>query len=113
MKFALIALTALSLAACAAVAPTAPEKPDAGTLAALQLPANCGSEEYIRSMVTVTYGEGLVLTGLLARRRQVVEWYGDPDGNSWSLLLSDLRGSSCIIFGGERWTKDIDVELTP
>lgn len=98
MKYILfVVVAAILLSACASTAElTKPE-------ATVTVPPNCGSHDHIAGLLTQAVSETPLILGLSPG--VVTEWYGSPDGGSWSIVKTTLSGVSCIVDSGYQWTE--------
>ena len=95
-----------ALAAIAAVAP-------AGTSAGAQMV--CGEREAIISQLERKYGETRRSVGLQQQGRGVVEVYASETTGSWTILVTDTKGRSCLMAVGDAFeavkTADVETEI--
>ena len=73
----------------------------------INAPANAQSSNcFIRSKVVdhlyKKFKESLIIAGLAANG-SVMEVFSSPDGNTWTVILTDANGRSCIVASGEAW----------
>ena len=50
------------------------------------------------------FGETRQALGVSADARRIVELFVAPDG-SWTIVVTDAHGRSCIVLSGEDWTQ--------
>jgi len=84
-------LTAMLLAA-AAVGPTT----------ALAAPETCGARSDLLAELTKRYSEAPVAVGL-ANSGALVEVLTNDSGSTWTILVSQPDGTSCLVAAGEAW----------
>lgn len=65
-----------------------------------QAQAVCGQREAIVAQLEKKYGETRRSVGL-QQGRGVVEIYASKDTGSWTILVTDTRGLSCLMAAGE------------
>ncbi len=44
---------------------------------------------------------------------RLLEMFATPDGKTWTLLITDARGTSCVVTSGENWQKAAPKLLKP
>jgi hypothetical protein len=81
-------------------------------MAAAALPAagaeqgiSCGARHEVVASLRAKYGETRRGRGL-AGSTAVIELYASEKTGSWTILLTDSRGLSCIMAVGEGWERD-------
>lgn len=62
--------------------------------------AVCGKRDSIVAQLASKYGETLQSVGL-QQGRGVVEIYASEETGSWTIILTDTRGHSCLMAAGE------------
>lgn len=90
------ALAGLGLAGALLVAPAAGQ-----TLAQSADPA-CGPRAAMLEVLARRYGERPVAGGVTAEGR-LIEVLASPDGATFTVLLTDGRGASCLVLAGAGW----------
>ena len=62
----------------------------------------CGERSDILSRLGGQYSESPVAMGL-ANSGGVIEVLSSPDGNTWTIIVTDTNGLSCLLAAGEYW----------
>lgn len=62
----------------------------------------CMPRDLVAKDLSGRYGEAPVVTALSDGAR-VVEFWGKPDGGSWTLLVTTAEGMSCVLGSGPHW----------
>ena len=44
---------------------------------------------------------------------RVLEMFGTPDGETWTMLITDESGISCVVTSGKNWQKTVPKLLKP
>ena len=94
---------------------TAPVGSRAAVLAAFLLAATvwsasavgqvlCGPRDGLDDLLKQRFGETQQAVGVSADARRIVELFVAPDG-SWTIIVTDAHGRSCIVLSGEDWTQ--------
>ncbi|MDX8496591.1 hypothetical protein RFN29_34350 [Mesorhizobium sp. VK22B] len=89
---AAVSLVAISAMPVAAASPAAP---------ASGLP-QCGSRPEILKQLSSRFKEAPVALGL-AKNGSVVEVLTSDDGETWTIMVSQPNGPSCLVAAGEGW----------
>jgi hypothetical protein len=69
---------------------------------AVAAPANCGPRAELLKKLAKQYREAPVAVGL-ANNGALVEVLTSDSGATWTILISDPNGLSCLIAAGEEW----------
>lgn len=79
----------------------------AGTLlVATQATAmNCATRDSIATALSINYGEQPVSGGLQGDNRLVEIFVSEKD-NTWTILVTETNGVSCIVAAGTNWAKE-------
>jgi hypothetical protein len=72
----------------------------------------CGDRTSILTRLGERYGETRRGAGLMADVG-VLEIYSNPDTGSWTILLTNPNGLTCLIAAGEGWVQDAPATKTP
>lgn len=64
----------------------------------------CNPRSVLVEHLKEKYGEQPLAFGLNNDGR-LVELFGTPDGKTWTMLITDARGISCVVTSGENWQK--------
>ena len=64
----------------------------------------CGDRKTIVEGLEKEYGETRRTVGLLQQGRGVVETYASVKTGSWTILVTDTRGKSCLLAAGEAFS---------
>lgn len=68
----------------------------------------CGSREEMTDRLKQSFGE--VQTGLgLISGAQVLEVWSSDETGTWTILMTDISGQSCLVAAGDSW-KTVPVE---
>jgi len=82
--------------------------------AAVSTPANaqtvCGKRDDIIQQLKVKYGETRRTMGV-QQGRGVVEMYASAETGSWTILVTDPRGMTCLMAAGEAFETDAVAEV--
>ncbi len=78
--------------------------------AAQQVP--CGQRDNVLGRLAQKYGESPVAIGVTSMGG-LVEVLSTPDGKTWTIILSDPNGTSCLVASGEGWRGMARVEREP
>lgn len=62
----------------------------------------CAKRANILENLSGKYSEAPVAMGL-ANTGGVIEVLSSPEGNTWTIILTDPNGTSCLIAAGEYW----------
>lgn len=62
----------------------------------------CGPRDTIARLLRTDYGERPVADAVTAWGRHLV-LFAAPDGATWSIAVTDQRGTSCVIAAGVGW----------
>ena len=62
----------------------------------------CAKRTDILSRLDGQYSEAPVAMGL-ANNGGVIEVLSSPDGNTWTIIVTDTNGLSCLVAAGEYW----------
>lgn len=62
----------------------------------------CAERSDILSRLDGQYSEVPVAMGL-ANNGGVIEVLSSPDGNTWTIIVTDTHGMSCLLAAGEYW----------
>ena len=75
-----------------------------GLAAALpaQAQVKCGPRDQIVDVLGKQHGESMVAGGLAGATKLLEVWTAD-EGATWTLLLTDANGTSCILASGQQW----------
>ena len=64
----------------------------------------CGLRQGLVELLKQRFGETRQAVGVSADARRIVELFLAPDG-SWTIVVTDTQGRSCIVLSGEDWTQ--------
>ncbi len=64
--------------------------------------ADCGPRDKIAKFLSEKHGEARVALGLIDDTT-IAEIFQSKDGETWTLLVSKVSGTSCIISTGKNW----------
>ena len=65
-------------------------------------PLKCGPRDQMVETLGAKYEEQLIGGGLAGATR-ILEVWRAADGSSWTILLTEAGGRSCIVAAGEDW----------
>lgn len=74
-----------------------------------QAVVNCAERSQVIELLTRQYEEKQAAVGQI-NPQAVMELYA-ADGGSWTLIVTDVSGRSCVIFAGKSWEQVIQVEI--
>ena len=60
----------------------------------------CLPKDVMRDVLAERFGERRIASGWMQDESVIVEWYGNPDTQTWSLLTTSPEGISCIETAG-------------
>ena len=80
----------------------------AATAQSLGGPMACGERQAMVQRLAHTFGEVQKGAGLVNAGQLVEVWRSDDTG-TWTILMTDPEGMSCIVAAGEAW-RDVDGE---
>ncbi len=60
---------------------------------------NCAPRQVVLERLTETYGETRQSIGL-ASNNTVVEVFASPDSGSWAIIVTNVRGLTCLVAAG-------------
>ena len=100
-RFALTRIKAMSAAVSLIAISTMPVAAESPAAPAGGLPP-CGSRPEILKQLSSRFKEAPVALGL-AKNGSVVEVLTSDDGETWTILVSQPNGSSCLVAIGEGW----------
>ena len=72
----------------------------------------CNPRSVIVEHLKKEYGEQPLMFGLNNDGR-VIELFVTPNGATWTLLVTNMRGISCVVTSGETWEKTAPKLLKP
>jgi len=64
----------------------------------------CKTREYVGDRLSKVFNEETEYIALSTDGR-VLEVFTSPDGGSYTIMLTDVEGKSCILDAGEAWEK--------
>lgn len=70
----------------------------------------CGKRESIIAQLEKKYGETRRSVGL-QQGRGIVEIYASAETGSWTILVTDTRGKSCLMAAGEAYQSEQIAEI--
>ena len=73
---------------------------------------SCFRREMFVEHLKEKYDEQPLAFGLNTDGR-LLELFGTPDGKTWTMLITDARGISCVVTSGKDWQKAVPELLTP
>lgn len=73
---------------------------------------NCGDRAVIIERLAERYGEARVLSGL-TQTNGVLEFFGNAESGSWTVLITMPNGMTCLVAAGEAFTLSDGPEPTP
>lgn len=62
----------------------------------------CGDRTAIVERLSAKYGEAREATGL-NNSSNLIEVFSSEETGSWTILMTDAQGKSCLIAAGEHW----------
>ncbi|ASY62182.1 conserved hypothetical signal peptide protein [Sinorhizobium sojae CCBAU 05684] len=68
---------------------------------------NCAQRSQVIEFLARQYAEKQAAVGLI-NPRAVMELYA-ADSGSWTLIVTDVSGRSCVIFAGQSWDAKVPV----
>ncbi|HET7410999.1 MAG TPA: hypothetical protein VFJ13_12445 [Paracoccaceae bacterium] len=68
----------------------------------------CGSREEMTDRLKQSFGEAQTGLGLISAAQVLEVWSSDETG-TWTILMTDTDGQSCLVAAGESW-KTVPVE---
>ena len=71
----------------------------------------CDWRDKIADMLAAKYKEAPTATGI-ASRGSLVEVFTTKDHETWTIIITNTKGWSCIAAAGEAW-REIEFELEP
>ncbi|MEM1233196.1 MAG: hypothetical protein AAGH70_03640 [Pseudomonadota bacterium] len=66
---------------------------------------NCATRDSIATALSIKYGEQPVSGGLQGDSRLVEVFVSEKD-NTWTILVTEANGVSCIVAAGTNWAKE-------
>ena len=102
MQIRTLAATLVLGTAVAAVTASAAGAPDTAQDLA------CGSREEMTERLKRSFGEAQTGLGLISAA-QVLEVWSSEETGTWTILMTDTDGQSCLVAAGESW-KTVPVE---
>ena len=72
----------------------------------------CGPGDGLVELLKQRFGETRQAVGVSADARRIVELFVAPDG-SWTIVVTDTQGRSCIVLSGEDWTRAPQMQGMP
>ncbi len=70
----------------------------------VQAQVACAARNVVTSRLEAIYDERLRLTGLESAERIVEFWASDQTG-TWTILLTNADGTSCVAASGDAWAE--------
>lgn len=67
--------------------------------AGAQTPPNCGLTKPVTDRLSGHYGETVQDVGLTAQG-VLLQWWGNPETGTWTILATDAHGQSCVVLFG-------------
>ena len=64
----------------------------------------CGPQNKLADLLKQRFGETRQAVGVSTDARRVVELFAAPD-ESWTIVVTDAHGRSCIVLTGKDWTQ--------
>jgi hypothetical protein len=64
----------------------------------------CGDRDKMIQELQNRYGESSVLSALNEENQSMLEMFGQPNGNTWTMLVTYSDGSTCGVAHGNKWT---------
>ena len=64
----------------------------------------CGPQNKLADLLKQRFGDTRQAGGVSADARRIVELFVAPNG-SWTIVVTDAHGQSCIVLSGEDWTR--------
>lgn len=71
--------------------------------------APCGQHDEMAAKLEETYGESKSNAGMV-NNDKVMEIYTNPTTGTWTVLITDAAGTSCMVAAGEIWLTFEQVE---
>lgn len=65
----------------------------------------CFEREGLARVLKERFGEAVIARGLTSRG-QVIELFRHPQRETWTMVMTDRSGRSCVLFAGEAWQQD-------
>ena len=62
----------------------------------------CGSREEMTERLKRSFGEAQTGLGLVSAERMLEVW-SSPETGTWTILMTDPSGQSCLVAAGEAW----------
>ena len=62
----------------------------------------CGPRDGLDALLKQRFGETRQAMGVSTDAQRIIELFMAPDG-SWTIVVTDTRGRSCIVLAGEDW----------
>ena len=66
---------------------------------------NCANRDAIATALSLNYGETPISGGLQGDDR-IVEVFVSPKDNTWTILVTETNGTSCIVAAGTNWAQE-------
>ncbi len=64
----------------------------------------CGPRDGLVNTLKNGWGEDLVAQGPVNANDRLVELFASKDGKTWTLIITYLKGESCVITSGHDWS---------
>ena len=64
----------------------------------------CGPQNKLTDLLKQRFSEVRQGVGVSTDAQRIVELYVSPDG-SWTIVVTDTHGRSCVVLAGEDWTQ--------
>lgn len=88
----------------------------AGSLALATVPSHaqnaCFEREDALARLQNLHGEAVIARGLTSEGKEMVELLASQDG-TWTILVTNTDGQTCMVGSGEAWTKVEMIEDGP
>ena len=75
---------------------------NAPQIALAQVALPCGDRTTIVEKLSAKYGEARQATGLNTSSN-LIEVFSSEETGSWTILMTDAQGKSCLVAAGEHW----------
>jgi uncharacterized protein YbbC (DUF1343 family) len=71
----------------------------------------CGDRDKMVGELQTRYGESSILSAINEEYQSILEIFGEPNGNTWTALVTYPHGSTCGVAHGDRWTFTRQIKL--
>ena len=102
MRSLIAPLLAGLLASCTAVSEPAPTPTTSQPITTAPRPSLCGLRDKVVQALGVKYQEKVQSVGI-TRRGNLIEVMVSPQGKTWTILVTDPTGITCLVVAGAEW----------